>query len=304
MATPVGAYIDSFLMEGLDASKPAAGSVGRWYWATDTKILYKDNGASWIETARGETAIRLAQLAEKIHASLTGKDADDHPQYLNTARHDVAERHPLSVLDPSVCSETEVASVLYRYGGLFWHTLFESLDGFDPAVTETGAITPTPEYLEFTTGTTSGSFARLRKYPAYEIADLTWDKNRRVKTRVWIRFEPSREIWIVTGEYSTYKHIGFKVIDNTLYGTVADGLTENSLNIQDITEDITPVLEAVLTAGSQVEFFVDGVSKGTLSANIPTETQNSHYLIRIVFTTTAAENKTFLISEWRFLQEE
>ncbi len=63
---------------GLDANKPAAGVANRYYWAIDTKILYRDTGAAWEETARGETAIRLAQLAEKQHANLTGIGASDH----------------------------------------------------------------------------------------------------------------------------------------------------------------------------------------------------------------------------------
>jgi len=63
---------------GLDADKPAAGTAGRFYWATDTKILYRDTGAAWEETARGETVTRLAQLSEKAHSSLTGIGADDH----------------------------------------------------------------------------------------------------------------------------------------------------------------------------------------------------------------------------------
>ncbi len=66
------------LRTGLDASKPAAGTAGRFYWATDTKILYRDTGSAWEESARGETATRLAQLSEKAHSSLTGVGASDH----------------------------------------------------------------------------------------------------------------------------------------------------------------------------------------------------------------------------------
>ncbi|GAI71067.1 unnamed protein product, partial [marine sediment metagenome] len=117
----------------------------------------------------------------------------------------------LAQLVAAVCSETEVAPVLYRYGGFYWHTLFESLDGFDPVVTNTAAITLTHEWLEFTTGATTGSMARLRKCPAHEIVDLTWEKNRRFRTRAWLDYETNRELWILTGEYSTYRHIGFKV---------------------------------------------------------------------------------------------
>jgi len=71
----------------LDANKPAAGVAGRFFWATDTKILYRDTGTAWEETARGETAIRLAQLSERAHSSLTGIGADDHHAQDHSSRH-------------------------------------------------------------------------------------------------------------------------------------------------------------------------------------------------------------------------
>jgi len=37
------------LTQGLDANKPAAGIPGRLYFATDTKILYRDSGTAWEE---------------------------------------------------------------------------------------------------------------------------------------------------------------------------------------------------------------------------------------------------------------
>jgi hypothetical protein len=66
------------LTQGLDAAKGVAGTAGRMYWATDTKILYRDSGAAWVEVVRGETATRLAQLSEKSHASLTNVTSDQH----------------------------------------------------------------------------------------------------------------------------------------------------------------------------------------------------------------------------------
>ncbi len=41
------------VIEGNDAEKPAAGVADRLYWATDTNILYRDNGAAWIELLGG-----------------------------------------------------------------------------------------------------------------------------------------------------------------------------------------------------------------------------------------------------------
>ena len=44
---------DQAVLEGLDASKPAAsaGTIGRLYFATDTGKVYRDNGSAWVERA-------------------------------------------------------------------------------------------------------------------------------------------------------------------------------------------------------------------------------------------------------------
>ena len=72
------------LPAGLAAARPAAGIAGRMYFSTDTLVLERDTGAGWVEVARGETAIRLAQLVEKAHASLTGVTSDQHHAQAHT----------------------------------------------------------------------------------------------------------------------------------------------------------------------------------------------------------------------------
>jgi hypothetical protein len=67
-----------YARQGLDAAKGVAGIAGRRYWATDTEILYWDNGAAWVEMVRGESVTRLAQLAERDHTSLTNVLPDQH----------------------------------------------------------------------------------------------------------------------------------------------------------------------------------------------------------------------------------
>jgi len=74
------------LAQGL-VSRPAAGIDGRLYYATDEGILYRDTGAAWEEKARAETSIRLAQLSERAHSSLTGIGANDHHAQLHAASH-------------------------------------------------------------------------------------------------------------------------------------------------------------------------------------------------------------------------
>ncbi len=76
---PIGNYVVyGLLAVGLAANRPTAGIVDRWYFSTDTLIMDYDTGIAWVESLRGEAAMRLAQLAERAHASLTGIGAADH----------------------------------------------------------------------------------------------------------------------------------------------------------------------------------------------------------------------------------
>lgn len=76
---PPGSYVTyGLLAVGLAADRPAPGIVDRWYFSTDTLVMDYDTGVAWVEAVRGEAAIRLAQLAERAHGSLTGIGASDH----------------------------------------------------------------------------------------------------------------------------------------------------------------------------------------------------------------------------------
>lgn len=86
VAPPTDYDLYSLLKSGPASSRPAPGIVDRYYFSTDTLVMERDTGIAWVEVGRGETAIRLAQLAERAHASLTGIGAADHH-----ARYDDAE---------------------------------------------------------------------------------------------------------------------------------------------------------------------------------------------------------------------
>jgi len=78
-----GAYLE----DGLDAAKGDAGRKGRLYLATDTKILYEDDGVNWVERLRGESVTRLAELADKAHDSLSDVSSDQHHAQLHEGTH-------------------------------------------------------------------------------------------------------------------------------------------------------------------------------------------------------------------------
>jgi len=200
------------------------------------------------------------------------------------------------------------ADNLYDHGGFYFRTLFQSLDGWTQSTSGSGTINIYSDYLDLDTGTTADSIVAVYKQPSYPLNALAWDKNRRLRTRLYINNLQTGEndvIWIIAGAFGTYRHIGFKVLAGTLYGTVADGSTENTLNIQTVAEGDELLLEVVLTAGIQAEFFVNGVSQGTLTANLPSGTAYADVIFypRVHNATTAGSIEIF-ITEVKFLQEE
>jgi len=54
----------------------------------------------------------LDQIGDRRHHLLSELLDDDHTQYLNTTRHDVLERHPATILDPTFRHWVKVAEVI------------------------------------------------------------------------------------------------------------------------------------------------------------------------------------------------
>jgi len=72
--TEIGNKVDNAgstpsIQAGLDASKPAAGTAGRIYIATDTSKIYRDNGTSWdLLTTLDHT--QLSNIGTNTHAQI------------------------------------------------------------------------------------------------------------------------------------------------------------------------------------------------------------------------------------------
>ncbi|MBA7496910.1 hypothetical protein ES702_07519 [subsurface metagenome] len=91
------------LRSGLIGDRPAAGTAGRLWYATDESILYRDNITGWVEVSRGEAVTRLAQLSEKAHGSLTGVTSDQHHAESHTlASHSTKAHSELTGVTPDL----------------------------------------------------------------------------------------------------------------------------------------------------------------------------------------------------------
>jgi len=193
--------------------------------------------------------------------------------------------------------------LLYAVDGIFFNTWFESLDQCPPVVTGSGTVTIVEAGVRLSTGTTISSLASIMREPLYPIVPFTWAKKRRFKTKVEVYAITNQEIYIVTGWYGTGRHVGFKVVDNILYGTVADGTTEATVALVTLTGTTIMLLEAIFTPGVKCEFYVDGTLRGTLTTNLPSGTDVADVLFYLRMTNTAAEDKRLWLNQLMMIQE-
>ncbi len=185
-----------------------------------------------------------------------------------------------------------------------WTTIFESIDGFSAF-----NVTLVTNYLTLTTGASATDTAYLFKQLSYAPLVLTWSQDRRIRTRLNIEQTTSQTVWIVMGELlstGNEKHIGFKITNNTLYGTVADGSAESTVQLSTNYAN-THDLEAILIAGVGVDFYVDGTLTGSrITNNLPVDGNSFDYsmkdLLSIKVITNENAAKSVRLSYWDFWQ--
>lgn len=57
----VAAAVNALSIQGLLSARPAPGTLGRYFWATDTLQLYYDDGAAWQNAGQGPNNIATSQ---------------------------------------------------------------------------------------------------------------------------------------------------------------------------------------------------------------------------------------------------
>ena len=138
----------------------------------------------------------------------------------------------------------------------------------------------------------------------------TWNKRRRFGMLINLGTNTYQVLHLVSGEVSsrtaignTRHHIGFKIDDKTLYGTVANGTTESTLNMGTVATGTYYRLECDFVPGTSCDFYLNGTLKGTLTANLPSGTTDAEYISYLSISNTEAEDKSISIYEVRVFQE-
>lgn len=159
---------------------------------------------------------------------------------------------------------------------------FESIDGY----TKVGSVVLDyiDGYVRIATDGTDNDTSAIRKNLGSGFSDWTWDSDKTFQVSFMVTDDDNQLLWICNGGLITWRHIGFKVIDNKLYATVADHTTENAVELMTITKDTAYDLLARLTPGEKAEFYVDGVLKTTITENLPTGSTDANIIFNFQIT--------------------
>ena len=204
---------------------------------------------------------------------------------------------------------------IYEYKGIYFHTFFQSLDGFGIAKQGT-ASDVTLDGLEVTilAGVLTGDYAWLQKRPYMSLpigygsgVQMSWTKPRRFKTRIQFSALSGVKEYATVGGFGTFRHFGFETIDDKIYGSVGDGTAQSKTPALHtiVVDGINnfPKLEARFYPALRVDFYIFDEYKASLSQNLPSGAIYAEYMITTGLTLTNDQTSTMFLSEWMFLQE-
>jgi len=134
-----------------------------------------------------------------------------------------------------IAAGDDILERLQKHLGLWWFcNHWRPTDLLATGKTGSAYIKWIGQYAELATGTTTSSWVNIEKEGYGLAGNYTWDKKRYFGVLVRFPTFSAQNIHIVsgnspfTGTPNTFRHIGFKLINADLYGTVANGTTEST----------------------------------------------------------------------------
>jgi len=175
---------------------------------------------------------------------------------------------------------------------VYWFTLFEGLDTSGTSSNNHGwffdgvgnpVVTSEHSCLKLTTNAGNGNFARIFKEPNYYGMGMSWDKPRKLRTRVMLSANNLGQLWLVSGDTTQGDYVGFAFKENgKLYGvvsqTAAGGGQSRAVELMSYADHTRYTLECHVYPHKSIEWYVDDVLKGTELTVFP-EGDASYYCL-------------------------
>jgi len=232
------------------------------------------------------------ERVEAAIARIIGEHNDDEQAHIGEGRS--LDQHKLSdVIDhvvASIVADKIKDWEVIKLGGSFdrtdfhWFTFFESLDGFHKAVYGDGTVTLNTSYLEIASGAADPGWAMIvEDVGIYDL--FSWDKKRRIRTRVLFSSITQHVVSIANGlaeNLPAQKCVRFLITNGAVHGYVSDGSAATDLDLSfNLVAATAYNLEIRFFPAEKVEFYIDGVLKGTITTNIPAGTSDAGIMMYI-----------------------
>ena len=186
---------------------------------------------------------------------------------------------------------------------------FASIDGWTVAKSVGSAIVVNGNRLDIYIAPSLGGYGYVNKTPNIFVTAPSWAKKARWKADVYFEAPTPNKglVWVVHGGPSTGQHVGFKIADGILYGSVGNGTTETLTGLIEnwgsagFTKTKTLEINYKVTS---CDFYVDESLVATLSSGLPTGTSYANTLINFYVYVDGGENLYRLRSSFLKLWKE
>lgn len=212
----------------------------------------------------------------------------------------------LAPFNVNMTGDVTVSSL--RRKDFHWFTVFESMDGYSKTVDVGGAFSIGYNGVTSATGTTIYDLNTFEKYVLNNSYNqFTWDKRRSIS----FCLEPSnvtdKEEALGMGDVqlsdNRVNHVGFYFLNNAVYGSTGDSTTATLLDLS-TTLSINTIYNFKINyiPGVGAEFFISGVSKGTMTTDLPSGDGNADILLGWYNQTNTTASNNTLLSYYDFWQ--
>jgi len=205
----------------------------------------------------------------------------------------------------------DIVKRFQRFYGGYWFNAHWPSNYLPSSVSGSGYINWNSYYVTLGTGTTANSLARIYKDThTFYFGLRNWGKKRYFGVSVQLNTDANQIVYLTMGRSSettptnTKNHMGFKIIDNEVYGTVGNGTSESTLLLTTFSGTFSGVLECILTPGQECRFYINRTDMGAITTNLPTGTDYSSLFFEATIYNTDAVDKTIQIFIVKALNEE
>lgn len=192
----------------------------------------------------------------------------------------------------------------------YWMTFFDSITGWFIGGTTAIPVDATYQGIAMAVGATNNETSILHKAPLYQNI-LSWAMQSRFRTGVKMAQFNAAEFYAVVGSLEladTQTHIGFKFLNSSLYGTVANGTAQTTVLLKSgLSNGDAYELEYRFFPKERVVFYMSDPNKslvheaGVITTNLPLPTGSADFLY-FRLKTLAAVSKSASFSYVEYIQ--